>query len=232
MREGLGKTQDCSFRYPRHYEGQETGRYYNRFRYYDPEGGQYVSQAPIRLKGGQQLYGDTPNPLNFIDPFGLSGVDIFRGMTNDNGSPQIAQSARGLGAWVGPSLHIKADAHGVVHPGTGGISVSPSVVDLPPHRRPPEFGGNGKDSVWTTNTNDLGLDLEHVPDKPGHGIIQPSRSMYVDDHQNEVGQSSGLGDAGAAGGAGVLVCWCAGCRGRRGRGALVRVGAGSGQVPG
>ena len=30
----------------------ETGLYYNRFRYYDPRTGAYISQDPIGLKGG------------------------------------------------------------------------------------------------------------------------------------------------------------------------------------
>ena len=32
------------------YEDVETGLYYNRFRYYNPESGLYISQDPIRLE--------------------------------------------------------------------------------------------------------------------------------------------------------------------------------------
>lgn len=31
--QGRGQAQDCPFRYPGQYEDQETGLYYNRFRY-------------------------------------------------------------------------------------------------------------------------------------------------------------------------------------------------------
>ena len=34
----------------------ETGLHYNRFRYYDPGSGRYVTQDPIRLKGGANFY--------------------------------------------------------------------------------------------------------------------------------------------------------------------------------
>ena len=73
VRQGKGKPQDCPFRYPGQYEDVETGLYYNRFRYYDPEAGQYISQDPIRLNGGTALYAYVRNPLAWLDPFGLEG---------------------------------------------------------------------------------------------------------------------------------------------------------------
>ena len=52
---------------------EETGLYYNRFRYYDPETGQYTQQDPIGLVGGNPtLYGYVWNPLIEIDPWGLN----------------------------------------------------------------------------------------------------------------------------------------------------------------
>ncbi|WP_454986631.1 RHS repeat-associated core domain-containing protein [Capnocytophaga bilenii] len=45
------------FRYQGQYEDIETGLYYNRFRYYSPESGTYISQDPIGLLGGKALYG-------------------------------------------------------------------------------------------------------------------------------------------------------------------------------
>ena len=37
------------FKYQGQYEDAETGLYYNRFRYYDPNVGSYISQDPIGL---------------------------------------------------------------------------------------------------------------------------------------------------------------------------------------
>ena len=39
------------FRFRGQYEDEETGLYYNRFRYYDPSLGQYTQQDPIGLAG-------------------------------------------------------------------------------------------------------------------------------------------------------------------------------------
>ena len=54
-----GARQACPFRWPGQYEDLETGLYYNRFRYYDSEAGQYASQDPIGLRGGPSLYAHT-----------------------------------------------------------------------------------------------------------------------------------------------------------------------------
>ena len=62
----------CPWRYPGQYEDPETGLYYNRFRYYDPEAGRYISPDPIGLLGGLNLYGYVSDPLGWIDPLGLN----------------------------------------------------------------------------------------------------------------------------------------------------------------
>ncbi|MFP1787759.1 RHS repeat-associated core domain-containing protein, partial [Lonsdalea quercina] len=50
----------------------ESGLCYNRFRYYDPAGGGYISPDPIGVLGGDNLYAYAPNPLTWIDPLGLA----------------------------------------------------------------------------------------------------------------------------------------------------------------
>jgi hypothetical protein len=61
----------------------ETGLYYNRFRYYSPEEGMYVTaQDPIRLMGGNRLYGYVHDPNAWLDVFGL--WPFFRGAKGNN----------------------------------------------------------------------------------------------------------------------------------------------------
>ncbi|WP_299902885.1 RHS repeat-associated core domain-containing protein [uncultured Aquimarina sp.] len=64
--------EDCPFRYQGQYEDIETGLYYNRFRYYAPDEGVYISQDPIGLTGGDRLYSYTTNNNYFVDVFGLA----------------------------------------------------------------------------------------------------------------------------------------------------------------
>ena len=50
---------------------QETGLHYNRFRYYDPDVGMFISRDPIQLKGGTNVFQYAPNPTGWVDPLGL-----------------------------------------------------------------------------------------------------------------------------------------------------------------
>ncbi|AVS66200.1 sugar-binding protein [Paracidovorax avenae] len=51
---------------------EETGLHYNRFRYYDPSIGRFVSQDPIGFEGGINFYHYTVNPFQFTDAYGLA----------------------------------------------------------------------------------------------------------------------------------------------------------------
>jgi RHS repeat-associated protein len=91
----------CPWRWPGQYEDEETGLYYNRFRYYDPRAGRYISQDPIGLYGGTALYAYVHDPLAWIDVFGLNcgkvgeriarsdlrrrGFDLLGGIRNKSG---------------------------------------------------------------------------------------------------------------------------------------------------
>ena len=83
LRNVVGDKHACPFRWPGQYEDAETGLYYNRFRYYDPDAGEYTSQDPIGLEGGSRLSGYVRDPLTWIDTFGLAcskAIVIGRGM--------------------------------------------------------------------------------------------------------------------------------------------------------
>lgn len=92
----------CPWRWPGQYEDEETGLYYNRFRYYDPEAGAYLSQDPIRLIGGLRSYGYVDDPLSGIDPLGLakkcykkSGPELEQDIENElnkQGIPILRQN--------------------------------------------------------------------------------------------------------------------------------------------
>ncbi|ABC27381.1 Rhs family protein [Hahella chejuensis KCTC 2396] len=59
-------------RFQGQYYDEETGFHYNRHRYYDPQSGRFINQAPIGLLGGANAYQYAPNPVGWVDPFGLT----------------------------------------------------------------------------------------------------------------------------------------------------------------
>lgn len=98
----------CDLRYPGQLYDAESGLYYNRHRYYDPEAVQYISPDPIGLAGGIRPQGYVHNPLEWVDPLGLVGCpepkknkkttyngasrrDAFREAKRDAGIPMNQQ---------------------------------------------------------------------------------------------------------------------------------------------
>ena len=85
--------------------------YFNRFRYYDPGAGQYVSQDPIGLQGGDPtLYGYVGDTSTYVDPFGLADyyhatgspshtTSIMKGIDPSAGRPDLDFNPAGRGGF-------------------------------------------------------------------------------------------------------------------------------------
>ena len=108
-----------------------------------------------------------------------------------DGVPKAGRSARTLGAR--PDTDVRIDDTGQVHPGTGGMSVSPDDPEnLPTHRRPPEYGGSGPDPVWVIDSDDLLPGLGYRPDPydpEGHGFVEPQTEMSFGDYESLLNQT-------------------------------------------
>ncbi|MBX8539309.1 RHS domain-containing protein [Pseudomonas cichorii] len=93
-----GTAQQLGLTNPIRFQGQyhdhETGLHYNRYRYYDPGVGRFVSKDPISYAGGLNLYAYAPNPTGWTDPFGLTSTIDGKGKSvplSDLGIPAGAQ---------------------------------------------------------------------------------------------------------------------------------------------
>ena len=108
---------------PLRFQGQyfdtETGLHYNRFRYYDPDIGRFISHDPVGLRGGNNLYQYAPNPISWIDPTGLT-CNITTFWPPNRGA---------LGEVENTTLHpgTKIDRYGY----DGGTFVSPQGTPYP-----------------------------------------------------------------------------------------------------
>lgn len=91
-------------------------------------------------------------------------IALFRGMRGAaDGSPELGSLAKTLGAR--PGRDIPVDEGGMVRPGTGGMSVNDTPTGMPEYRRPPSFGGSGKDlNMYCISSCDLGPGLRYVPE--------------------------------------------------------------------
>ena len=104
---------DCPFRYQGQYEDVETGLYYNRFRYYVPKEGVYISQDTIRLMSGEaNFYSYVNNSNAWVDAFGLAGTPWL-----PHGASQNDVISKGPHFYAGDGkteLKLKLDADGKV----------------------------------------------------------------------------------------------------------------------
>jgi RHS repeat-associated protein len=102
-KQSAGNAVDCPFRLQGQYEDVETGLYYNRYRYYAPEEGIYISKDPIGLEGGLALYAFVDDPNSQTDIFGLYiyyqlkdkyGTVVYHGITERDLEDRTKEHAR------------------------------------------------------------------------------------------------------------------------------------------
>ncbi|KYF88938.1 hypothetical protein BE18_04150 [Sorangium cellulosum] len=124
-------------RFPGQYADEETGLYYNRYRYYDPETGQYLSPEPIRLGGSLRSYSyANGQPLDAMDPTGLNPVETRLTRTDGTEVPAFSGQAQG----VAPPNYRPANPMGaqLLHPAV--------AASLPPNNAREVGVGGGPES--------------------------------------------------------------------------------------
>nr|WP_308034879.1 RHS repeat-associated core domain-containing protein [Neisseria mucosa] len=125
------QTAHQPFRLQNQYCDEETGLHYNFFRYYDPVVGRFVSQDPIGLMGGENIYRFSNSIQSWIDPLGLDGFQLLRDYANSPGVQAEYHKALAAAAMANHpktlpasshTLSIVAEGQGVVG-GSGRLSV-------------------------------------------------------------------------------------------------------------
>ena len=78
-RQGFAKENfRCPFKYQGQYYDSEVELCYNRFRYYHPEMGRYISEDPIKLLGGFNVFAYVGDTNAWVDVLGLNGSTYAR----------------------------------------------------------------------------------------------------------------------------------------------------------
>ncbi|WP_454827608.1 RHS repeat-associated core domain-containing protein [Paraburkholderia xenovorans] len=110
-----------NLRYQGPYLDRETGLHYNTLRYYDPDIGRFTTPDPIGFAGRVNLYRYAPNPMSWIDPWGLcfkwgnpKNGPTYGHTFLDHGKKlkpqQLIGRARGKGHQIGQCLDDNAAA--------------------------------------------------------------------------------------------------------------------------
>jgi len=128
------------FRFTAREFDQETGLYYYRARYYDPKLGRFLSEDPIGIAGGLNLYAYAGNdPVNGRDPFGLDWCDP--GDPNCTPYPFDLVTTQGRSFYTPPDLTVCGNIGlGLQH---AELECWPSMNNLRPAEWPLDGGGGG-----------------------------------------------------------------------------------------
>ncbi len=114
-------------------------------------------------------------------------------MLPDGDKPMVGPGARMLGVRV--PVDIVGDGNGLVYPNTGGMSVAPTLADLPPHRIPRRLrglpglaGATGSNTLHIGRLGDgpfapsavaSGLLVRIDPGDARHGLVEPDAIMLL-----------------------------------------------------
>ena len=131
-----GDTSDNPFQYTGR-ENDGTGLYYYRARYYSPELQRFISEDPIGLSGGINLYAYPDNPISYVDPTGefpwfavIAGATACAVVWNDIIYPLIHGPHDG-------NPHLEPELPRVPDPRKEAPDRLPPPVDQKPPKRPP-----------------------------------------------------------------------------------------------
>jgi RHS repeat-associated protein len=143
--------QGAGFRNPLRFQGQyfdhETGLHYNRFRYYDPETGRFISKDPIGFSGGINLFQYGQNPIEWVDPFGLTKKKRKQTNRSDNqqsitkasempvirpGSKEWLEASKSISQGGKTNIRVATseEAEAILHQSRSGMEIMPTYCEI------------------------------------------------------------------------------------------------------
>lgn len=132
---------------------------------------------------------------------------VYRAMREAEGKPALGPQDLGVRIPPDPYADVQPDASGMVLPGTGGMSVSPSLAALPDSRIPKRFRpliprarGSNDRKVWSMGegsfaAGSLTSDLCLRPDPAApskHGFIEPQSAVSLAEYEAALGATRDL----------------------------------------
>jgi RHS repeat-associated protein len=117
-----------NLRFQGQYLDRDTGLHYNTFRYYDPDIGRFISPDPIGLQGGLNLGSYGPNPISWIDPWGLVNPTVGARLGSDSSATGVYRFIDNTGRpYIGSTVDQSFGERLSQHVGTG--KLPPGSID-------------------------------------------------------------------------------------------------------
>ncbi|HDS1803294.1 TPA: RHS domain-containing protein, partial [Pseudomonas putida] len=177
-----------NLRFQGQYFDLETALHYNTFRYYDPALGRFVTQDPVGLFGGDNLYQYAKNTQSWIDPLGLAcdKWDVSTHQANKNAvkgknlgldSHHVGQKnlmkdlVEGYDPATGPAMLVPRVGHTVSKEGVGIVSRS----SINPRTGLPFTSAR---DVVARDIRELRRVYPEVPNEKLQELIALNKSMY------------------------------------------------------
>lgn len=124
---------------------------------------------------------------------------FYRVMTQDKDTlPFVGDTGRSLGVRPDHDIPIR---NGFVSPGTGGMSVAPSISLLPLHRIPRCLKekyrgatGSNRDSVWRFGSGDfvssrIDCKLSFRTTSSIHGLVEPAETVTIEQYKDAIART-------------------------------------------
>ena len=174
-------------------QDSESGLYYYRARYYDPEMGRFISEDPIGFKGGVNFYAYVGNnPLIYNDPSGnlRSRAGLFRdsvkvissGAGVVYGAGAVAGGTALSSTFAGAIVGVPLIAGGAVVYTTSVDGASEALTNIYDN-----FAGNGKGE-----TNRISLKSTVLGESPSNGAILAYDMVNLASSAINTGQQANL----------------------------------------
>jgi RHS repeat-associated protein len=157
---------------------------YLRNRWYDPKTGRFLTQDPIGLAGGVNLYSYAgSNPVTFTDPFGLMVCDKIPGTT----APCELFAAIFSEAAPGQGAEANAIAHAIVnraiddkHSYAGVRNTGDLFTDVTAHATSADVQGTGNRQYAAANQfMETGSGLDAAQKRQFNLVVQQSENAYT-----------------------------------------------------
>ena len=164
---------DCPIRFPGQWADSESGLHYNRFRYYDPRTGRFISQDPVAPRSTLNFYRYAPNPLNWLDVLGLGvcenrqkGEDFKDGVKGKYPQPPFVVHEEVTIVVTTPNGQVRTRVDLVVQDPSGATHYIETKAS-PTAPYPPNQSAAGVEPPAGTNVGTLPGTPEMRSDRPG-----------------------------------------------------------------